>query len=261
VGELDDAGDVGGVPGRHAGLGAVHVELQEVGTVVQLTSRVRHERIGVVGFDGVECRRERARPVEPRPADPQTGSIGPVPPALANPEAEGSCPAVGWVLQPRGPDVAGPAHPGLRQQIAVVLGNRQQACRRVIDALDPVRPARQRHMAVAVDEPRDDCRPSGDDDLERSVIGTTVLLAVAGPDPRDPVAFDEDADAELEPVAPAIRQRGVAVQDAPRRRDGTFGHGRASLASSAMRIEADRGAATIRPWTSRPRSPPSRASR
>ena len=89
----------------------------------------------------------------------------------------------------------------------------EQPCRRVVDAVDPVGPTREREMAVGVDHARHDGGPSGVDELEAGAA-PEVFLAVARSDPGVAAIFHEDADVVAEPPRAAVGERGVAVQHA-----------------------------------------------
>ena len=65
---------------------------------------------------------------------------------------------------------------------------------------------------MAIDHPGDDRRAARVDDLE--ALAAWILLAVRRSDPGDPVVLDEDAHCPLEPVAAAVGDRSIAIQDA-----------------------------------------------
>jgi len=73
---------------------------------------------------------------------------------------------------------------------------------------------------MPVDHARDDRRAARVDDLEirrRTAAGgntqTRVLLGIGRADPDDQVVDREDADPELQALAAAVGQRGIAVED------------------------------------------------
>jgi hypothetical protein len=141
------------------------------------------------------------------------------PPARAIPDAKTECPVptIDRIASDRRPDIARPANPGRREQGGVAGGRRDGNGGWILAALDPVGAARHREVAVAVDHAGNDGRPAGIDELE--TIGRPgIFLTVGGADPGDPVTVDQDAHSQLEGVAPAIRERSTAIEDATVRR-------------------------------------------
>ena len=103
--------------------------------------------------------------------------------------------------------------PGLGEESRVRLGVAALVVVRVAQPVDPVRAAREGHVAVRVHEPRDDRGTRRIDDLERARVAERALV-VRRPDPGDPPVLDEDRDAETQPVGPAVGEGAVPVEAA-----------------------------------------------
>jgi hypothetical protein len=137
-------------------------------------------------------------------------------PALAEAEAEGPRLSVDGIDQSRRADVTRPADPGPGEEPGVALGDAEERLRGIVDPLDPVGTARQRHVAVSVDHARHEGRARRIDDLEPGPGGHFSLI-VGRPNPADPTLLDEDADADPQAIRTGVGQRPVAVERPVRR--------------------------------------------
>src|SRR4051794_2557667 len=146
---------------------------------------------------------------QPRPRRPDHRAAPEAGPAIAETEAQRSLATVDRVDAAWRADIASPANAGTRQQVGIPLGRRQQPVRIVEASVDPVRTAGQRHVTVAVDETGHDRRARCVDDVRSGVDGP---LVVGRPQPGDPAVLDEDRDATLEPLRPAVGKRAVPVE-------------------------------------------------
>ena len=120
-------------------------------------------------------------------------------------------------------------------------------------AVDPVRAARQRQVAVAVDHARDDRRAAGVDDLESVRRAPASSSASVGRIQAIRSPVDEDAHPELEPV-------GCGRRPARRRGRGCGGRGGDSSSVTASRSLAPATIGDASPMRLR-RSPRCRGSR
>ena len=146
------------------GVGAVQVELDEVGAVVELAERGGEQLVAVPRLHG-QARRQQADRGDPGPGGAHVRPVPAALPAVADAEAERPGGGAGRIGAARGADVAGPAHAGAVLQLAVGFGHGEQAIGRVAAPVDPVRAAGQGEVAVPVDHPRHDRGAARVDDL------------------------------------------------------------------------------------------------
>src|SRR5213076_1568306 len=214
VGHLHDRPHVLGGPRGLLLLGAVQVELEEVRAVVELRLGGCEEGRAVIRFD-VEARLQHAAVRDPGARDPhlRAGRIGP--PTFADPEGERSLATVPGVDRLRRPDVAGPTHARVGEEVAVVLRDLKQEGGSVEPAVDPMRPAGEGHVAVRVDHARDDRRSAGIDDAG---VGVDDSLVRRRTNRKDPLAGHEDADALLERRARRVGEGRIPIKDGSRNR-------------------------------------------
>ena len=139
---------------------------------------------------------------------------------VADAERQSPLLPVHGIPRDRRADVARPADTGLGHQGPIPRSGGDGDIGRITPARDPVRAAGQGQMAMPVDHARDDRRAARVDDLEirrRPAAGgntqTRVLLGIGRADPDDQVVDREDADPELQALAAAVGQRGIAVED------------------------------------------------
>jgi hypothetical protein len=212
MGRGDDGSKLGARPGRDAGLGAVQVELQEICPVVELAERQRQQLVGILRFDR-SFAGHRSGPIDPCARGSHMREARPAAPAIPDSEAEGPDPAVNRIGDPRRTYVARPADAGAGHEPAVRLGDGQKPLGRIVYAGDPVGPARQRQVAVAIDHAGNESRAARIDYIGH-VRGPVRLrpLVILRPDPRDPAVDDQDADSQLQPVRPAVGKSAIPIQ-------------------------------------------------
>ena len=146
------------------------------------------------------------------PAARMCGQPGAAASPIADAEAERPPSAVDRVVADRRADVAGPAHAGAGHQLGVARGDREERSRRSprrarSSAIRPAasggcgrRPCPGRSSRRRRRRPRARRRPAS------SSPSVGRIHAIRSPSTRTLIA-------ELEPVAPAVGQGGVAVQD------------------------------------------------
>ena len=222
------------VHGDRVPVGAVEVELEEVGAVVELADRARRRSSSPSVASTVSPAGQRAglrRATSPRRA---CGGSRPWPRQRSRtPEAERALAAVDRVDAVRRADVARPADAGVRQQPRVVLRDVAASARggsrpRSIQC----EPPGHRQVAVAVDHARDDRRAAGVDDLERRPRAGSSSASVGRIQAMRP-SSTRMLTPSSEARGAAVGERGVAVEGAHRGLAyGVAGTGRSASRSS-----------------------------
>jgi hypothetical protein len=191
-------------------IGSVHVQLHQVGPVVELLERQGQELVRVACLNA-QPRGEGAGTGHPRSRGADLRVAPAAPPPVTQAEAERAPASVDRVDPHWCSHVAGPAHPGTREQPRVVLRGRQQHVGRIQPAVDPVGTTGHRHVAVGVHHARDDRAPARVDDRE-PVERAGILLAVDRPDPPHDPVIDQHADAQPQVRPAPVRERSVPEQ-------------------------------------------------
>jgi hypothetical protein len=189
--EFDDGPHVFCRPGRLLSLRSVEVELEEVHSILELRRCGLPEGRAIIRFER-EATRENAAV-----ADPGSGDADPRPSKVRSPpfsyaEREGPPPAVSRIHGEGRPDIAGPTHTRLVQQISVVLRDLEKFFRRIGPAVDPMRPSGKGEVTVGIDHPRDDRRAASVDDAD---VGRQRRFVGGRAQPHDAAIGDENAHA------------------------------------------------------------------
>jgi hypothetical protein len=90
-----------------------------------------------------------------------------------------------------------------------VLGDIEQFLGRVEPAVNPVRAAGKRNVAVGVDHPRDDRRAARVDDVD---VSRKITLVGGRTDPDDTAPIDEDAHAFPQRGTGPVSEGRVSIQ-------------------------------------------------
>src|SRR2546426_9014128 len=189
VREFDDRAYVVRRPGRLFFLRPVEVELEEVRSVVELRRRGLQEGGPVIRLDQ-EATCDHAAVADPRSGDPNPRSIRVQSPPFPHAEGEGPLLSVPRIHGERRPDVAGPAHAGAAQEVPIVLRDLEQFLRRIGTAVDPVRAAGKRDVAVGIDHAWNDRGATGVDDVDVRWKGALIATRT---NPDHVARVDEDA--------------------------------------------------------------------
>ena len=215
---IDDAAQLTGGPGAHSRVRPVEVELDQVGSIVELADRRREQLVRIVGLHG-QGREEPLRH-HPGPGRADVRIAGAAPPAVADPDGHGAgtVPVAG-IRSGHGADVARPADPRPRQEPGVGLRVLEEVLGGVRGPIDPARAARHRQVAVGVNQAGDDRRTGGVDDLQ-AAGGRHRPLVVGRANPCDAPVLDQDRHAQSEAVTPAVGEGAVAIERAHRAGSG-----------------------------------------
>jgi len=208
VREFDDGPHVFRRPGRLLLLRSVEVELEEVRPVVELRRCGLQEGGAIICLDR-EAPRQDAAVADPRSGDPDPRSIQVRLPPCPHAKGEGPPPSVPRIHGERGSDVAGPAHARAAQEVPVVLRHLEQFLGRIGAAVDPVRAAGKRDVAVRIDHPRDDRRAAR---VDHADVRGQVAFIGRGTHPDDAAIVHEDAHAFPQGRSRPIRKGGVPIE-------------------------------------------------
>src|SRR5881397_4375509 len=103
---------------------------------------------------------------DPRSRDPDPRSVRIRLPPFPHSKGKRPPPSIPRIHGERRPDVASPTHPRSAQEVPVVLRDLEQFLRRIGTAVNPVRTAGKRDVAVGIDHAWNDRGATGVDDAD-----------------------------------------------------------------------------------------------